>query len=541
MHHPSRLLFGFLLLWAMLPAFASAAPEKPLQPGIYIRTGDTGTLSLRRSGTGTLEFELDTLGVNASSCSAAGPVSGRIATASPLNEERPDEVCRLALETQGPRTRVRVLTRDTCADHCGARAWLEGDFRLPPESCTSAAITQRRALFLKQYRAKQHAQAVQTAQSLLTQCADFLFWITQDGIRSDLALAQLRAGQPQACLATLERTAAGKVSDADGLRSDLPPLDYDNYEWADAIWHNRRLCQQAISGDAGWLDPIKGRLEPDAARQWAEQGLAALRATRSDAEALGPNLHTDWSPLLMFKADGRRHAALLRLQTAEAAVGAESAAASLPAGRPVQLGLQLFREEAMGWVELRGGRLLSPVLSAQSETLELLRWGDGHWGLRWQLDGGNTQFFAQLWPAAPASGILWRRSDGWDHGCPPSLGIQDLQPAIEQAMSRQGAGPAGWQDPSHFCGLQFEQELLQLVGRSAPVLKLHWYGIEVDAQGLRRSAIRTRHLMLADGQQFQPGSSSHDHVEPAQGASQPKVVWNPRDQVGLPSIVQLEP
>ncbi|MFO1251739.1 MAG: hypothetical protein U1E77_11545 [Inhella sp.] len=248
-----RLPYWALLFWAVLHAVASAAPGLPLQPGIYIRTGDTGTLTLRRAGAEALRFELDTFGVSGNLCSAAGWVSDRVATADALFESSPHELCKLALETRGARIRVRVLT-EACASLCGLRAFFDGDYGRPSASCTGAAISQRRAQFLKQYRVKQHAQAVQSAEALLKDCSDFLFWITQDGIRSDLALAQLRAGRPQACLATLEQTAAGKAKNEDDLRRVLPPVAFDSYEWAKPIWHNRRLCQQAISSGVGRLD-----------------------------------------------------------------------------------------------------------------------------------------------------------------------------------------------------------------------------------------------------------------------------------------------
>ncbi|MBH9577222.1 hypothetical protein [Inhella proteolytica] len=259
-----RLLIWAMLLWTVPLAVAGAAPDKALESGTYIRTGDTGTLTLRRARTGALEFELDTLGANAHECSAAGQVSGRIATTLALSDERPNEVCRLDFQIQGPHIRVRVLTSDNCSRHCGARAAFEGDYSKPPANCTTTAVAQRRAQFLKQYHAKQHALAAQSAEALLKDCSDFLFWFTQDSIRSDLALAQLRAGQPKACLATLEQTAAGKVADQEGLRAALPPVEYDSYEWANAIWHNRRLCQQAISSSVVRQD--QGRNGPGAAR-----------------------------------------------------------------------------------------------------------------------------------------------------------------------------------------------------------------------------------------------------------------------------------
>ncbi|MBH9577221.1 hypothetical protein [Inhella proteolytica] len=265
---PNRSIWWVLALWlwAGWIGMADAASHQPLQPGTFIRIGETGTLMLRRAGTGALEFELESFGANGNICTAKGRVSGRVATAVADDEEQAQDPCRLELQPRGDRLRVNVLT-GACAAHCGLRVTLDGDFRSPAAGCKRAAIAQRRGQFLKQYRAQQHAEAVRTAQALLTECEDFLFWITQDAIRSDLALAQLRAGHPQACLSTLAQTAAGKVDDEAGLRRALSPNAYESYEWAHAIWHNRRLCQQAIGGGVGSQAPVKERPEPDVAPQ----------------------------------------------------------------------------------------------------------------------------------------------------------------------------------------------------------------------------------------------------------------------------------
>ncbi|HEY8359915.1 MAG TPA: hypothetical protein VIL30_20860 [Ramlibacter sp.] len=225
-----NLLAAFLASAAVFLA-ASASAQQPAA-GTYVREGGSGTLQVREGGA----FTLESLGANGHTCTLDGTVlRGRAATA---------EGCAVRFERKAGAIQVAPegksdAARDACRAHCGMRAHFEGDYFPQPAACRNASVAAERAAFLVDYKAKRFQPAATRLQKLLDACGRLLWWMTDAEVRNDLALAQHRAGDGAACLATLKPLEPL-------LRGDqhFPPLEKD---WADGVLpqirFNRKLCE----------------------------------------------------------------------------------------------------------------------------------------------------------------------------------------------------------------------------------------------------------------------------------------------------------
>lgn len=236
-----RLLTSLLLLCTCAAFAAPSSAENP-PTGRYLRTGGSGSLTIRRDNAGKLHFAIETVGANCHTCSLDGSVEHGTGTA--LGDS-PDGNCRVALRPAADGSvPVAPLTRDSCRNFCGMRASFDGDYRVPPAGCSDSGRRSRREAALRGYRAGDYRAAADGLSALLLQCKVYMDWIEQDRLRNDLALAQYHRGDAAACLKTLQDTEAGRVANEDALRDNLPPCDVDNYlSLARATWHNQALCR----------------------------------------------------------------------------------------------------------------------------------------------------------------------------------------------------------------------------------------------------------------------------------------------------------
>jgi hypothetical protein len=219
-----------LLACATLLSTSLALAQQP-PPGAYVTEGGWGTLAIEQDG----GFSLDSLGANGHSCALAGRIVGGRAVL--------EEGCIVAFVRKGPGLHVSPegasdATRDACRSYCGMRASFEGDYLPQRPDCRAQAVETQRNAFLADYKARRYQAAAGRLEKMLDACGKFLWWMTDAEVRNDLALAQYRAGRPQACVATLEPLQRLLESDA-----YFPPMEQD---WADGmvprIRFNRDLC-----------------------------------------------------------------------------------------------------------------------------------------------------------------------------------------------------------------------------------------------------------------------------------------------------------
>jgi hypothetical protein len=212
----------------LLPAVLLA--QQP-PAGAYVTEQGWGTLTVTQDG----GFSLNSLGANGHSCELEGRIVGGRAVL--------EDGCVVSFQGKGPVIQVGAegatdAARAACRLYCGMRAGFEGDYFPQPPECGAPVVETQRSAFLADYKARRYQAAAQRLEKVLDACGRFLWWMTDAEVRNDLALAQYRAGRPQACVATLEPLQRLLGSDA-----SFPPLEQD---WADGmvpqIRFNRDLC-----------------------------------------------------------------------------------------------------------------------------------------------------------------------------------------------------------------------------------------------------------------------------------------------------------
>lgn len=141
-------------------------------------------------------------------------------------------------------------TLDDCRSFCGTRASFDGEYERPPAKCTPAQVNATRGRFNAAYAKRQYTLARDLLRDLPQRCSRYLPWWIVPEIANDLALAQLRSGDPSACLRTLEHQFGADLDTPDETIRDagnLPPSDADDWlRWVAAARFNRSLCRAAL-------------------------------------------------------------------------------------------------------------------------------------------------------------------------------------------------------------------------------------------------------------------------------------------------------
>ena len=238
MHQFRRLALAFSLALSSLVAVADAG----LAPGDYVMVdGGWGTLQVKPGGQA---FSIETVGANLHVCNVDGTIKGGVG-----RPQDADADCRIGFKAQDRDIEV-TGEGDGCRNYCGARAYFDGKYRLPPASCVAKNLQKRRNGFLADYKARRYETAYLQVDSLYRECKEFYNWVDIDVLRNDVALTQLRLGHPAGCLKTLQETRAWESPNEKHLEeeSGLPPSDFDMYlSVAKATWTNRWLCEKALA------------------------------------------------------------------------------------------------------------------------------------------------------------------------------------------------------------------------------------------------------------------------------------------------------
>ncbi len=219
---------------------ASAALAGAPLPGEYETHRAWGSLTIEKVAGGDLRFSIEVLGGNAHTCSLQGSIEGEVGKA---DDSDPAAPCLVSFRPQGKAIEVGSNTPQACRMFCGMRAMFEGRYYWPPQGCKPKERVTRKETFTRQYRARNYPQALATIEKLDAECGAFLDWIEIDRLRNDTAITLYHLGRRADCRAALAPTRAAQVADADALREELPPTDFENYlAVAKATWHNLRLC-----------------------------------------------------------------------------------------------------------------------------------------------------------------------------------------------------------------------------------------------------------------------------------------------------------
>ena len=218
---------------------SSVALAQPPVSGVYVTR--EGTLTLNISKDRTSSFKIGTIGANAHYCLLEGTIQGNTGYAT--TENTSDPKCLVLFTSEQNGINVSTPTEDACRNFCGARAWFEDVYLLPPTACGLSERKATQKTFLSEYRSKNYTHAYDTLNSMYHKCQNLLHWKELDSVRNDLAITQFHLGHKDVCLDILKDTIGARQTNEEMLNQSLPPSDFDSYlPIAEATWHNLNLC-----------------------------------------------------------------------------------------------------------------------------------------------------------------------------------------------------------------------------------------------------------------------------------------------------------
>jgi hypothetical protein len=159
--------------------------------------------------------------------------------------------CEVSFTPKGDELEVDAPFTDECRTYCGARATFTGTFLIPPKGCGFREVKKTRGAFKALFDKKQYAEAVALLTTLQTTCSRVLDRFEAMWIRNDLALAQHKAGDDAACLATLEPLAEYRDAPPDEPVGYEPTFSEEFGRIAKATRTNARLCGFKPAVDGG--------------------------------------------------------------------------------------------------------------------------------------------------------------------------------------------------------------------------------------------------------------------------------------------------
>jgi hypothetical protein len=216
------------------------AQTNAIADGEYYAESGWGTMVVSSSKLGQ-SFNINVLGTNFHSCTLdQGTLKGLRGEALDAGMESP-----CIIEFEGSGTRFNAQPNQACSYYCGARASVGHIFIKPSASCTHEARKQRRADFLKSYKAKQFPQAYAQLSSMDKECGNLLHWMEHDDVRNDLAVTLHKLNRKADCLSVLKQTEAFPYSSEAEIKDNFAPGDAEAYlRIANATWTNRKLCEK---------------------------------------------------------------------------------------------------------------------------------------------------------------------------------------------------------------------------------------------------------------------------------------------------------
>lgn len=232
-----------LLVGTVLAATVALAGAADLVAGDYVFGAGFGSLSIAspaKAGAAP-KVAIDVLGANCHLCAMTGTLKGNRIIA----DEASDKLrCSLTIKAKGKTLSVSS-DNEACREFCGARASMDGEYTMPPASCTPAAQAQRRKDYMTLYTAKKHADAAVAIEGLLAECRPFMHFSELGRTQNDLALSYHHAGQSAKCLSTLDQVDLGDAKNDEDIRNRWPPCEADMMlKVAKSTWFNQKLCRK---------------------------------------------------------------------------------------------------------------------------------------------------------------------------------------------------------------------------------------------------------------------------------------------------------
>ena len=234
------------MLGLVLISSQALAGDATPEAGTYIREAGSGQLVVRADGS----FQLLSVGGNAHTCELSGRMQAGVA-------RMVEAGCEVHFSPAAGQVTVSASDEQACRYYCGARAWFGGDYRRPPAQCRYQAMRHARVHFKRLYDAGDYREALSTLAPVLEHCGAFLSAVNEGWMRNDLALAQLRAGDIQACRQTLAPLAESAAQTDEALNAANAPLDAEALlPMLRATRTNLKLCSSSSAAAAASTAPV---------------------------------------------------------------------------------------------------------------------------------------------------------------------------------------------------------------------------------------------------------------------------------------------
>jgi hypothetical protein len=196
-------------------SLAQAATAAPVE---YGTEAGWGHMQLYRS---SRSVTIDVVGTNGHTCDVEARLTG------PRLDRAEAQSCKFQLQPK-PQGRIAVVVdedaRDACREHCGARAWFEGDYLPLVDACTLAGLNRQQGEALQAYRGKRYEAAYQRWSQGLAACEKTMSWADVWRWRNDAAIAASHAGRSADC----QRLSQAVLADVAGatLQGETEPFSF---------------------------------------------------------------------------------------------------------------------------------------------------------------------------------------------------------------------------------------------------------------------------------------------------------------------------
>ncbi len=237
----AALVLTFLSSLAFSPLSLAQNNSTAVAPGEYVGEGGKAYLTLKSGKSGSLNFEISSLGDNGHTCSLEGQLRNGRAQLEGIDEKTP---CIVTMKMTPTGIDVKDSSGGACQTYCGVRATFEMIYFQPIPACLSAAVSNTRKQFKTRYDSKQFLEARALLEPLLKDCKRSLDWIEDARIRNDLAVTLHKLGEMAECRNVLQPLAEDAAMTDKKVRESYPPLEAGLYlPVVRATRTNLRLCK----------------------------------------------------------------------------------------------------------------------------------------------------------------------------------------------------------------------------------------------------------------------------------------------------------
>jgi hypothetical protein len=234
----------------MFSMLAVNAFSQSITPGKYQSQG-YGYLNIESpDAKGAQAFSIESNGANGHICGLDGEIQKNVAIVLP-DANKPQTRCVITFKRKKDGA-IEVETpelNDHCRAFCGGRAFFTRTYQVPPRGCDFATVRKNQEAFLKLYKSKAYAQALQTLESTHRRCQAWMAFDTAIDMDNDLAVAYFHLQRNQECINALKFFTKNRIS------KNPKPSDQDGEDDQD-----NDLLDELAHGQPAYIDWARGAI-----------------------------------------------------------------------------------------------------------------------------------------------------------------------------------------------------------------------------------------------------------------------------------------